>query len=71
LIAFNLYAITHYNLSHFGTCPRAFYDINGLLIGMAVFSAILFRSEREKAGGNQNGKDGLAPSKTEPVAAEN
>jgi hypothetical protein len=71
LIAFNLYAITHYNLSHFAACPRAFYDFNGLLIGMAVSSAILLRLEHEKPSGNQNGKDGLAPSETEPVAAGN
>ena len=63
-IAFNFYAIKHYDLRHFGACPRAFYEINGLLIGMAVFSAILFLLEREKAGGNQ-----VAPGENEPLAA--
>jgi hypothetical protein len=65
-VAFNIYAITHYDLRHLPACPRPFYSINGLLIGMAISSAIFLWLE------TQNGKNGVAPSavtgsETEPL----
>ena len=53
-IAFNVYATTHFHLRHFADCPRAFYSINGLLIGMAITTTVLSLESR-RAGGSQNG----------------
>ena len=40
-VGFNVYAMTHYDLRHFAGCPRAFYFVNGFLIGIAITSAFL------------------------------
>jgi TPR repeat protein len=69
-IAFNVYAITHYELRHLAASLRVFYSANGLLIGIAGASAALLWLEQTR--GNQNGNDGVAPgtvaaSGTEPL----
>jgi len=38
-VAFNLYAIAHYDVKHFAPAIRMFYLTNALLIGMAIPSA--------------------------------
>lgn len=40
-VAFNVYGAMHYDLWHFAACPRAFYGVNGLLIGAAITLGIL------------------------------
>jgi TPR repeat protein len=60
-IGFNVYATTHYDLRHFAACPRAFYSVNALLIGMAATLAILLWFAREETKESQNGNDGIAP----------
>jgi hypothetical protein len=59
-IGFNIYAITHYDLRHLPSCPRAFYSVNGLLIGTVITSAMLLWLDREKTGGSQNGNDWMS-----------
>lgn len=58
-IGFNIYAVTHYDLRHFQSCPRAFYSANGLLMGTAITLAIFLWLDREKTGGSQNGNDAV------------
>jgi len=58
-IGFNVYAFTHYDLRHLPSCPRAFFSVNGLLIGTAITSAILLWLDRAKAGRSQNGNDAV------------
>jgi TPR repeat protein len=59
-IGFNIYAITHYDLRHLASCPRAFYSANGLLIGTVITSAMFLWLDREKTRGSQNGNDAVA-----------
>jgi hypothetical protein len=59
LIGFNVYAVMHFNLKHFADCPRAFYSINALLIGMGVTMAILWLNGEETRG-SQSGNDEAA-----------
>ena len=48
-IAFNVYSAKRYDLRHFEACPRAFYSGNGLLIGIAIASAVLVWPMRKSA----------------------
>ncbi len=54
-IGFNIYASTHYDLRRFALCLRAFYSINGLLIGMAITLALLLWPASEETRASQNG----------------
>jgi hypothetical protein len=54
-IGFNVYAMTHYDLGRFAACPRAFYSANGLLMGIAITSALhLWLAEKSSGSGNGN-----------------
>jgi len=59
-VGFNVYAALHYDLRHFGACPRAFYSTNGRLIGMAIAFAILRRGQREPTDETPNDNHGMA-----------
>jgi hypothetical protein len=50
----------HFDLRHFADCPRAFYSMNALLIGIGVTLAILLWLNDEKTKGSQSGNDGVA-----------
>jgi hypothetical protein len=70
-VGFNIWTITHYDLMHVAAYIRTFYLANGLLIGIAIASALLWL-EGQKAGGTKNGNDLSAPgtivgSGTEPL----
>ena len=54
-IAFNLYAAMHYDLRHFAACPRAFYSVNGWLMGIAI--TVTFLLWLARSGGCQAGAD--------------
>jgi hypothetical protein len=64
-IGFNAYGIMHFDLRHFADCPRAFYSINALLIGIAVTLAIFLWLNGEETKGSQSGNDEAA-SVTQP-----
>jgi TPR repeat protein len=54
-IGFNVYAMTNYDLRRFAACPRAFYSANGLLMGVAITSALhLWLAEKSSGSGNGN-----------------
>jgi TPR repeat protein len=56
-IGFNIYAMAHYDLRHITACPRAFYSTNGLLIGIAITSALhLWLAEKSSGSGNGNAR---------------
>jgi TPR repeat protein len=57
-IGFNIWAITHYDLRQLTPYIRAFYYANGLLIGVAIASTILWL-EGQKARKTTNGGDGV------------
>lgn len=58
-IGFILYAMTHYDLRHINACPRAFYSINAMLIGMAATLVFLWLAG-EEAAGTPNAGEGVA-----------
>lgn len=60
-IGFNIYAPLHYDLRRFASCPRAFYSINALLMGLAASLAALLWFERQENKGSQGGNDGIWP----------
>jgi hypothetical protein len=64
-IVFNAYATTHFHLRNIADCPRAFYSINALLIGISVTMAILLWLNGEETKGSQSGTDETA-SVTQP-----
>jgi hypothetical protein len=64
LVAFNIYGVKHYDLSHLPLCPRPFYSMNGFLVGLAISVLASFGRERETSGGIRNGDNGLAPETT-------
>jgi TPR repeat protein len=67
-IGFNIYAITHYDLKHLPACPSPFYSINGLLIGMAISTAVFLWLEGDKAFGSRNGNGGVYPDPIYPAS---
>src|SRR6266550_4228465 len=63
-VAFNLYAIAHYDVKHFAPAIRMFYLTNALLIGMAIPSAaaVWLAAKTYQEGQSRSGQ--AAPSQT-------
>lgn len=53
-LALHVYAAMHYGLRYLTVCPRAFYSVNGWLIGTALALAILQRASGKHTGESSN-----------------
>src|SRR5437667_918190 len=63
-VAFNLYAIAHYDVKHFAPAIRMFYLTNALLIGMAIPSAAAVWLAAKTYQERQSRSGQAAPSQT-------